>query len=99
MNIAKTIEEKKITPVKLECDVLVAGGGTSGVVAALAAARNGAATVLVERYGNLGGTMINGAGPLHGFFNTWNAFPGYLGTLLTKLTNFSISPSDYKGSL
>jgi hypothetical protein len=76
MELTKTIEEKKITPVKLECDVLVAGGGTSGVVAALAAARNGASTVLVERYGNLGGTMINGAGPLHGFFNTWKAFPG-----------------------
>ena len=76
MELAKTIEEKMITPVKLECDVLVAGGGTSGVVAALAAARNGAGTVLVERYGNLGGTMINGAGPLHGFFNTWKAFPG-----------------------
>jgi hypothetical protein len=76
MKLAKTVEEKKITPVKFECDVLVAGGGTSGVVAALAAARNGAKTVLVERYGNLGGTMINGAGPLHGFFNTWKAFAG-----------------------
>jgi hypothetical protein len=33
-------------------------------------------TVLVERYSSLGGTMINGAGPLHSFFNLWKAFPG-----------------------
>jgi hypothetical protein len=56
--------------------VLVVGGGTAGVVAALAAARNGAKTILVERYGHLGGTMINGAGPWHSYFNTYKAFPG-----------------------
>jgi hypothetical protein len=72
----KRIEERRSTPVRLECDVLVAGGGTAGCVAALAAARQGAATVLVERYGFVGGTMINGAGPLHSFFNLWKAFPG-----------------------
>lgn len=41
-------------------DVLVAGGGTAGCIAALAAARNGAKTVLVERYGYLGGMMTAG---------------------------------------
>lgn len=69
-------EEKKDLPVRFECDVLVVGGGTAGVVAALAAARNGAKTILVERYGHLGGTMINGAGPWHSYFNTYKAFPG-----------------------
>ncbi|MDK2902983.1 MAG: hypothetical protein PWQ93_902, partial [Clostridiales bacterium] len=49
---------------------------TAGVVAALSAARNGANTILVERYGFLGGTMINGAGPLHSFYNLYKAFPG-----------------------
>jgi hypothetical protein len=58
-----------------ECDVLVVGGGTSGIVAALAAARNGAKTVLVERYGFLGGTLINGAVILHSFFNQYKAYP------------------------
>jgi hypothetical protein len=38
-----------------ETDVLVIGGGTSGVGAAVAAARAGARTVIVERYGFLGG--------------------------------------------
>ena len=70
------LEEKRELPVRVECDVLVVGGGTAGVVAALAAARNGANTVLVERYGHLGGTMINGAGPWHSYFNTYKAFPG-----------------------
>ena len=39
-----------------EYDVLVVGGGNAGCAAALAAARHGARTMLVERYGFLGGT-------------------------------------------
>ena len=37
------------------CDVLVVGGGSAGVAAAIGAARAGAETRLVERYGFLGG--------------------------------------------
>lgn len=37
-------------------DVLVLGGGNAGCAAAIAAARHGARTLLVERYGFLGGT-------------------------------------------
>jgi hypothetical protein len=39
----------------LTCDVLVVGGGAAGVAAAAAAGRAGARTVLLERYGFLGG--------------------------------------------
>ena len=69
------IEMQRTVRVRTKCDVLVVGGGTAGVVAAIAAARNGASTVLVERYGFLGGTMINGATVLHSFFNLYKAFP------------------------
>ncbi len=39
-----------------EYDVLVVGGGNAGCAAAISAARHGARTMLVERYGFLGGT-------------------------------------------
>ncbi|MCL5735489.1 MAG: FAD-dependent oxidoreductase [Actinobacteria bacterium] len=52
-----------------EYDVVVAGGGTAGVAAAIAAARAGAKTVLVERLGALGGQM-NVSGP-PGFAYAW----------------------------
>jgi len=42
-------------PVIAKADILVAGGGTSGFIAATAAARTGARTILVERFGYLGG--------------------------------------------
>jgi hypothetical protein len=45
-----------------EYDVVVVGGGTSGVAAAIASARAGASTILIERLGTLGGQM-NVSGP------------------------------------
>jgi hypothetical protein len=41
-------------------DVIVLGGGTAGVVAAIQAGRAGARTLLVEKTGMLGGSMTNG---------------------------------------
>lgn len=49
-------------------DVVVAGGGVSGCMAALAAARQGARTLLIEQYGFLGGSLTNaGVGPMMTF--------------------------------
>jgi hypothetical protein len=43
-----------------EADVIVVGGGPGGHSAAIAAARGGARTVLLERYGHLGGMATGG---------------------------------------
>jgi hypothetical protein len=48
-------EPGRRTPVFGEFDVVVLGGGPAGIAAAVSAARNGASTLLVERYGFLGG--------------------------------------------
>jgi hypothetical protein len=48
-------EPARTTPVFGEFDVAVLGGGPAGLAAATAAARGGAKTLLVERYGFLGG--------------------------------------------
>ncbi|MGD9494891.1 MAG: FAD-dependent oxidoreductase [Armatimonadota bacterium] len=54
-----TIPSREI-PVIGEYDVIVAGGGPGGIPAAVAAARAGAKTLLVERYGYLGGMATAG---------------------------------------
>ena len=49
-------------------DVVVVGGGISGCMAAIAAARAGSAVLLVEKYGFLGGTLTAcGTGPMMTF--------------------------------
>jgi hypothetical protein len=53
------IGERRI-PVAAEADVVVAGGGPAGIGAAIAAGREGAKTVLVERMFCLGGAMTGG---------------------------------------
>lgn len=58
---AKTIvEAAREIKVYRETDVVVVGGGPGGVGSAVAAARSGARTVLIERYGHLGGMATGG---------------------------------------
>jgi hypothetical protein len=68
-------EPAKKLPVR-EFDVVVAGGGTAGVIAAIASARQGAKTLLVEAKGYPGGTATEGGTAIHSFYNLWKAFPG-----------------------
>lgn len=57
----RTIREPaRDIPVADEVEVLVVGGGPAGITAAVAAARVGARTMLVERYGYLGGLATGG---------------------------------------
>ncbi len=61
----RTIREPaRDLPVIGEYDVIVAGGGPAGICAAVAAARAGASTLLLERYGFLGGIATAGRGTL-----------------------------------
>jgi hypothetical protein len=53
-------EPARRTAVYGEFDVVVVGGGPAGIMAASAAARNGASTLLIERYGFLGGAGTAG---------------------------------------
>jgi hypothetical protein len=61
MSEGATIREAaRSVPVAGEADVLVVGGGPAGLAAAVAAARQGADTLLVERYPYLGGLASGG---------------------------------------
>lgn len=55
MSQRTVIEERREIPVIGEYEVVVIGGGPAGIAAAMAAGRTGRSTVLVERYGFLGG--------------------------------------------
>ena len=54
------IEPSRPAPVYGEFDVVVVGGGPAGIMAASAAARAGCSTLLIERYGFLGGAGTAG---------------------------------------
>jgi len=58
--MTETLSYQKPVPVVADVDVLVVGGGPAGIGAAVAAGRNGAKTMLVERFGFLGGNATAG---------------------------------------
>jgi hypothetical protein len=64
----KDAEEPELTH---DVDVLVVGGGTAGVIAAIQAGRAGAKTLLVERGSQLGGAMTTGGVAFPGLFDAW----------------------------
>jgi len=49
------VEPSRETEISAETEILVLGGGPAGIAAATAAARTGAKTILLEKYGFLGG--------------------------------------------
>lgn len=64
-------------------DVLVVGGGPSGIAAAVSAARCGAKVALLERYGTLGGNMTLGnVGPFMG-----RVGPGTIAREINRMAN------------
>ena len=70
-----SMAEVKYMEIKTEkrytADVVVVGGGTSGVFAAISAAKTGAKTILVEKNSILGGTMTMAGVNYPGLFFAW----------------------------
>ena len=58
--MATYVEPAREVPITHDVDVAVVGGGPGGIMAALAAARTGARTLLIERYGFVGGMATAG---------------------------------------
>jgi len=75
-------EEARRIPVVGGYDVIVCGGGPAGFAAALAAARSGAKTALIEVHGCIGGIWT--AGMLSWILDGFNK-PGIMAELLTRL--------------
>lgn len=70
-----TLEAENVSrQIKSSCintDVLVVGGGTAGVIAAIQASRAGCKTILLESGSQLGGTMTTGGVCFPGLFYAW----------------------------
>jgi len=82
------VESSKRVPVVYDVDVAVAGASVAGVFAALGAARNGAETVLIDRFGSVGGnigpgmicngTLASGQPHIKAGYQA-SVFPGFMG--------------------
>lgn len=86
----------------LNYDVVVVGGGPAGAVAAIAAARQGVSTLLVERYGYLGGMLTTaGVGPQMTFHaGDTQVVRGIPEEIVSRLKELNLSPGhmeDYVG--
>ena len=65
------VEPYQIKKKNITTDILVVGGGTAGVIAAIQAGRAGSKTVLVECGSQLGGTTTTGGVAIPGLFHAW----------------------------
>lgn len=104
------IKQERDIPVVGNYDVVVCGGGPGGIMAALAAARGGAKTCLIERYGFLGGMATAGlVAPISVFnYNGRRIIDGLPWEFVERLTeiggareekplgNITFSPEKYK---
>jgi len=95
-----TLNYNKTLEIKYNTDVLVLGGGPSGVAAAVAAARNGAKVLLIEKQGALGGLGTLGLVPLFmGFDDSVNFYAGGIGKeILNSMHNKMSGKKDHFGN-
>lgn len=64
-------KEKEGNLKTINTEILVIGGGTAGVIAAIQAGRPGCSTVLVENGSQLGGTITTAGVAFPGLFHAW----------------------------
>ncbi len=97
-------EPYKVQEKTIQTDILIVGGGTAGVIAAIQAGRAGVKTTLIESGSQLGGTTTTGGVSFPGIFHAWGKqIIGGIGWELVMdavqlndgiLPNFSIIPDN-----
>jgi hypothetical protein len=91
------VEPQRTLPVFGDYDVVVVGGGPAGIAAAVSASRHGARTLLVERYGFLGG--MGTAGGVTNFAGLYGKREGEMTLLVRGVADELLARIDALGGL
>lgn len=99
--INQIIEPEKKIEVLDDVDVIIVGAGPAGIGAAISSGRTGAKTILIERFGSMGGLQTQGNNPIFSFVDP-ELHGGIMQEILTRLKeigglkNLDDVPADVK---